>query len=103
MNCPLEHIKQYMQITHDADDTLIQMLVSAAEEYLLKAGVHTEDSRYSLAVSALTLHWYDNRAAVDTKLENMPFGLRQLLNQLKADSVCYPEIKLTEEEPQDGI
>lgn len=98
MNCPIEHIKQYMQVTHDADDALILMLASAAEEYLLAAGVCTEDSRYSLAVSALTLHWYDNRTAVDTKLENLPFGLRQLLNQLKAGSVYHAE-----EEQPDGI
>lgn len=91
MNCPIEHIKQYMQITHDADDALILILASAAEEYLSAAGVRTEDSRYSLAVCALTLHWYDNRAAVDTKLENIPFGLRQLLNQLKAESVSRAE------------
>ena len=103
MICPLEHIKQYMQITHDADDALILMLASAAEEYLLKAGVRTEDSRYSLAVSALTLHWYDNRAVVDSKLDTLPLGLRQIINQLKAERVCHAEDKPTEEEPQDGI
>ena len=45
MICPLEHIKQYMQITHDADDALILMLASAAEEYLLKAGVRAQRIR----------------------------------------------------------
>lgn len=103
MNCPIEHIKQYMQVTHDTDDALILMLASAAEEYLLAAGVNTADARYSLAVSALTLHWYDNRAAVDTKLENMPFGLRQLLNQLKAEGVHHPEEKPNEGVLQDGV
>ena len=103
MICPLEHIKQYLQITHDADDALILMLASAAEEYLLKAGVRTEDSRYSLAVSALTLHWYDNRAVVDSKLDTLPLGLRQIINQLKAERVCHTEDNPTEEEPQDGI
>ena len=58
--------------------------------YLADAGIHPgepADARYALAVSALTLHWYDNRQAVDTNLTDLPLGLRQVINQLKAKGV----------------
>ena len=82
----LEDVKAYM-IAPDDDDTLITSLIEAAEGYLADAGIHPgepADARYALAVSALTLHWYDNRQAVDTNLTDLPLGLRQVINQLKA-------------------
>lgn len=85
----LEDVKAYM-IAPDDDDTLITSLIDAAEGYLADAGVHQTEKnqgRYFLAVAGLTLHWYDNRQAVDTNLTDLPLGLRQVINQLKAKGV----------------
>lgn len=94
MSCDLEAVKTYMQVTDDGDDALITTLIEAAESYLTDAGIHPgepADARYTLAVSALTLHWYDNRQAVDIDLTDLPLGLRQVINQLKAKGVRESE------------
>lgn len=94
MICALADVKAYMQVTDDGDDALITSLIEAAEGYLADAGIRPSepvDARYALAVSALTLHWYDNRQAVDTNLTDLPLGLRQVINQLKAKGVRESE------------
>ena len=94
MICALADVKAYMQVTDDGDDALITSLIEAAEGYLADAGVYqteTNQGRYFLAVAGLTLHWYDNRQAVDTNLTDLPLGLRQVINQLKAKGVRESE------------
>ena len=57
----------------------------AAKAYLEGAGIPepSEDSPlYTMAVHALTLHYYDHRDAVGEEAP-FPVGLRPIINQLK--------------------
>jgi uncharacterized phage protein (predicted DNA packaging) len=84
----LEEAKAYMRVDIDDDDALIQSLIDGAAAYLAGAGIlDSEDSRYALAVKALTLHWYDNRGDTvnSTVIHEIPCGLRTVIQQLKMD------------------
>jgi hypothetical protein len=76
-----EELMRYCRVDDDnAADTLVD-LEDSAEAYLKTAGVNidsVDESRFKLAVCALTLHWFDNPTGGE-----LPAGLRQLINQLK--------------------
>lgn len=94
MTCNLDAVKAYMVVEDAHDDALITALIQAAEGYLAGAGIQPRDppdERYVLAVCALTLHWYDNRQVVDSGLQELPLGLRPLINQLKAEGVPHDQ------------
>lgn len=78
--------KSYMRVDGDEDDELIlRTLMPAAKTYLSNAGIpepKETDSLYTLAVYALTLHYYDHRDAVGDE-EAIPTNLRPVINQLK--------------------
>ena len=78
--------KRYMRVDTDEDDELIQqVLMPAAKEYLANAGIPEPSggrALYTLAVHALTLHYYDHRDAVGDEAM-IPTNLRPIINQLK--------------------
>lgn len=81
----LEACKTYMRVDGDEDDTLIASLMAAAKEYLAGTGIAEPEEAtplYTLAVHALTLHYYDHRDAVGEEAP-LPTGLRPIINQLK--------------------
>lgn len=91
--------KAYMRVDGEAEDALITSLISAAAEYLTGAGIYrTADNaaRYDLALSALTLYYYDHRGAVGTEAE-IPRGLRPVLTQLKLDAAAAAAADTIEE------
>lgn len=83
---PLAPVKAYAK-SADEDDALVESLIDAAEQYLYTAGVAPGScpySLYELAVKGMVLHWYDNRAAVDTSSPpDFEPGIRSVINQLK--------------------
>ena len=83
---PLAPVKAYAK-TNDEDDALVQSLIDVAEQYLYNAGVEPGNVPYSLyefAVKGMVLHWYENRAAVDTSSPpDFEPGIRTVINQLK--------------------
>lgn len=98
----LQEVKQYMQIETDADDALIARIQQSAVQYLANAGIQDtaavgmeSDALYALAVCALCLYWYDNRAEM-ANADKLPLGLRTVIQQLKflavgtADSDIVP-------------
>lgn len=56
-------IKNYCRIDGNLDDSLIDMLKSSAEEYLLGAGIPRkyDDFTYRLTVLSLILYYYEER------------------------------------------
>jgi len=62
----LEEIKKYIRVDYDEDDDLITTLQTAAEEYLINAGIVNDYSNklYKLVVLMLIAHWYENRRIV---------------------------------------
>ena len=80
--------KRYMNVDHNDDDSLIADIYQSCQEYLAGAGVfRTVDNagRYDLTVHRMTLYFYDHRDAACSE-ENLPAGLRPLINQLKQDA-----------------
>lgn len=75
----------YMRVDEDEDGRIEHEFMPAAKEYLASAGI-TEPEQpstlYTLAVHALTLHYYDHRDAVGEEAP-FPTGLRPIINQLK--------------------
>lgn len=61
----LSEIKVYCRIDEDYDDSLIEMLKAAAEEYLKGAGIPVkyEDYTYKLTVLSLVRYYYDERVS----------------------------------------
>lgn len=59
----LEEIKTYCKI--DYDDSLIEMMKKAAEEYLIGAGIPVsyDDYTYKLTILAIILYYYDERVS----------------------------------------
>lgn len=82
----LEAVKGYCRIDGDEEDELLLSLIEAAKDYLEGAGVPDpeEDSAlYSLAVKALTLHYYDHRGMTEVGSTSDIPGLRNAVTQLK--------------------
>ena len=78
----------YMRVDEDEDGRIEHEFIPAAKAYLAGAGIlepETADPLYTLAVHALTLHYYDHRDAVGEEAP-FPTGLRPILNQLKHSS-----------------
>ncbi|MGB9813525.1 MAG: head-tail connector protein [Thermovenabulum sp.] len=87
----LEEAKKFLRVDDDAEDVLIQGLITSAEEYIKNATGKTFDSANELAKLAcklLVAHWYENRgidlAGINTK--KISFSLDVILTQLK---YCY--------------
>jgi len=81
----LQACLDYMRVDEDTDHRIENEFLPAAKAYLAGAGISepsTTDSLYTLAVHALTLHYYDHRDAVGEEAP-FPTGLRPIINQLK--------------------
>lgn len=80
----IEEMKTYLRIDYDGEDAEIQEFMSAAEEYLLNAGVKKKEdsSLYNLAVKLLVSNWYSNRIPVGTVTQPMEYSLSRILLQL---------------------
>ena len=76
--------KAYMRVDGDEDDALIRLFANAAAEYLQKGGAsETAGHRYTLALCALTCHYYDHRADTNPLAAPIPTSLRNLISQIK--------------------
>ncbi len=92
----LEELKKYLKIENDEDDTLIETLQVAGEEYLANAGIKKSYSKklYTLAVKLLVTHWYQNRMIQgDKSTSKLSFSLDAIIMQLNLDD----EVTLNED------
>ena len=82
----IELAKQYMKIDGSDSDDIVDMLFSAAAEYLYSAGIsemNTDTPRlYELAQYGLMLFWYDHPEEVGSDT-NLPISVRSVINQIK--------------------
>ena len=91
----LERFKTYARIDHADEDTLIEAMLTAADNAVRdmtgKDPPKTGDELFDMAVSQLAAHWYENRTPVtDTATNEVPFTLQVLLNHIALSS-RYPE------------
>jgi uncharacterized phage protein (predicted DNA packaging) len=89
----VEEAKKYLRIEpeYTEEDEDISGLIAAAYKYLRNAGciLQDGDELAELAQKMLVVHWYENREAVgDANASELPFGLRNLIEQLK---YCYED------------
>lgn len=84
----LDEIKLFLRIDGNEEDTLIQGLQLAGEEYLYNAGVNKDYTKelYKLAIKILVGHWYENRE-VTGKADKLAFSLDTMILQLKYTKV----------------
>lgn len=85
MAADLTELKTYLRIDGSEDDSILALLVSAAEEYLADAGVPEEakdTAKYKLAVMLLVALNYENRNP-GMKIDKLSFGLESIILQLK--------------------
>lgn len=82
-----EEIKLFLRIDDIEEDTLIQGLQLAAEEYLKNAGINKDYTKelYKLSIKILVSHWYENRAveSVVKNVSKVAFSLDNIITQLK--------------------
>jgi len=80
----LDELKLYLRIDGSDEDALIQGLQAAAEQFLKNGGASSTNNvdLYNLCAKLLIAHWYENREVVG-KSEELPFGLRSMITQLK--------------------
>lgn len=82
----LEHVKQYLRIDGDQDNTMLGLLINSAKEYLANAGVEAQESTlYKLAITMLVTHWYENREQrIDGRTSRtIELGLQTIILQLR--------------------
>ena len=82
----LEHVKEYLRIDGDQDNTMLGLLIDSAKEYLSNAGVKENKSDlYKLAVTMLVTQWYENRnQEIDSRNKKvLELGLQTIILQLK--------------------
>lgn len=90
-NVDFDFVKQYMRIDSDAEDGVIQVLISAAVAYLDSAGVtaeNTDPAQYTLAVAKMVADDYENRNTTDDKKDWGP-AMRRRIVQMKLDSSLH--------------
>ena len=84
----LDELKLFMRIDGDDEDTFIEGLQFAAEEYMKNAGVIKDYTKflYTLAIKMLVGHWYENRSIIG-KADKLAFSLDSMIIQLKYTQV----------------
>lgn len=83
----LQDLKLFLKIDDGEEDTLIQGLQLAAEEYLTNAGISKDYTKelYKLAIKILVSHWYENRLVetIGKNVSKVAFSLDTIIIQLK--------------------
>lgn len=104
MQVTLATVKGYMRVDGSGDDAIIKLLMGSAAGFLSEAGIPEptlsdeqtaaetafEDAfpLYTLAVCALTLHYYDNRDAITQgNAVPTPLGLLSIITQLQVSNL----------------
>lgn len=83
----ISEIKEFLRIDTDDEDSFLNILQKAAEEYILNAGVAIDYTKYmyKLAILMLIGHWYENRAilAVGHTSKEFEHSFLSIITQLK--------------------
>jgi uncharacterized phage protein (predicted DNA packaging) len=83
----LEEVKEWLRVDHDEDDTTLNHLILASEQYLKNATGKEFDTENKLAkLFCLTLitDWYENRQLTGEKIgEKVRFIIQSMLTQLQ--------------------
>ncbi|MGM0214281.1 head-tail connector protein [Enterococcus sp. AZ109] len=81
-------VKNSLRIDHNLDDTLIDLLIETAADYIISA-IDAKAEReniekyqqFNWAVSLLTQHWYEKRDTANS--DRMPVTVQALIQQMR--------------------
>lgn len=84
----LQLVKDYLQIDYDDDDTQLQLMIQAAQNYIYKnlnADVEFLDEQPDLVIACMQIiaHFYENKSAVVLTNTKMDMMLQNILIQYK--------------------
>lgn len=100
----LAEVKNYLKVDGDDDDALIQLMMSAAEDFITSAvGVYDDtQNRAKLLYCAVVQDMYDNRQLVTEGASSYTVGqqYRNVINSLIRQLQC--EQLLPKEEEENG-
>ena len=106
-NPELDDFKKYAKIDYDDDDSLIQIFLVAAKDYIQKAtGQIYDDTKelHHLLKNLLALHFYENRQSVNaSSINEIPFTIQNLLTFIQSTSDSTYELQEKEVVPTDVI
>ena len=89
----LAEAKDYMRVSQDEDDAVIQRLVNQAQSHIESLLGYSIASTFGgtgqdpippalgEAVCQLALWWYDNRGMASEDAREAPFGVREIINE----------------------
>lgn len=79
----LDDIKQYLRVTHNLDDEMLNGLIATAKQLIIeKTGIEYKegDGAYLMLIRFLVAHFYENREAVGEKaMSEMPYTIQHLM------------------------
>ena len=83
----VEEIKNNLRIDYDEDDTYLQMLLDAAQMYVLgsvEVVALPDDSRTNTVLFMLVVLWYENRVPATNALQQqVPFTITAMIHQIR--------------------
>lgn len=83
----VEEIKNNLRIDYDEDDTYLEMLLGAAQLYILgsiEVTVLPDDPKTNTLVFMLVSLWYENRVPATNALQQqVPFTITAMIHQLR--------------------
>jgi len=101
MPLPLNEVKQWLRVDHDDEDTILQSMIAAAEEYLRSALPSWIDPAKNPPAKILALSiiadMYENRDTIaDVRYSAQLAGYRQTVQSLIAQlKYAYPHVETT--------
>src|SRR5690606_37477552 len=101
MPLPLNEVKQWLRVDHDDEDTILQSMIAAAEEYLRSALPSWIDPAKNqpakMLILSLVADMYENRDTIaDVRYAAQLAGYRQTIQSLIAQlKYAYPHVETT--------
>jgi uncharacterized phage protein (predicted DNA packaging) len=93
----VEEAKNWLRVDGAEEDTLIQILISAAEDYLYNATGNVFDSKNELAklfCFVLVTDWYENRDMIGKASEKIRLSVDSMLSQLAHNYDTAPKVPI---------
>lgn len=83
----VEELKNNLRIDYDEDDTYLQMLLDAAQMYVLgsvEVVALPDDPRTNTVLFMLVALWYENRVpATNAMQQQVPFTITAMIHQIR--------------------